>query len=400
MKMDISFAQKRGFTVSERGEFLLVTPPKDKHLWKADEIWYRSLLLTREGEVVSSGFPKFFNYGENPDHDILTTELFEGSETLFTEKMDGMLMIRFVVDGKVCFRTRGNHVVESDVYTRLMSLVETFYPKLLDSLLFPEGSLLFEFMTPEDQIVIRYSEPKLTLLGYVHHPRDGSGQPQVVCSRHVLQLVHQQLGVPPVKTYSLAGNLKAISHEVSTWENQEGIVTWSLLPSGSTHLTKFKSVWYCRLHALLSHLTEDRVWKICWANQIKDVSVLKQYFENLGLDWESLGVVSDAFASYQQRKFLVEYVFAQLKGALEIAVDTSPEILSRKDKALLAKNMTSKEPFTTYFQEAIYFLTGEDLKVRKALEAKILGVSGSQLDTLNKQDFSLTALTVSQRVSP
>src|SRR5262245_13940787 len=108
-RIDLAGIDREQFSVSERNGRFLITPLKSKHVWAESELHLRSLLVNADGDVLSSGFPKFVNYGENKEHDK-TFRLSLGYGTVaFHEKLDGTLIILDFIDGKPHFRTRGSH---------------------------------------------------------------------------------------------------------------------------------------------------------------------------------------------------------------------------------------------------------------------------------------------------
>lgn len=105
------FAHRLDEDPDSKGENVLVLPTKGNFMraadWTEEELLFRSLMFNREtGQVVSAGLPKFFNYGESElDTILLNNKLAQGEPVLFTEKMDGSLLIRSVINGKVRLRT-------------------------------------------------------------------------------------------------------------------------------------------------------------------------------------------------------------------------------------------------------------------------------------------------------
>ena len=72
MNVSVTALKNKGFLVKEPiPGYALVHPSRGKWDWEPDELGLRSIILeTSSGRVVSTGWPKFFNQGEWPDHDV------------------------------------------------------------------------------------------------------------------------------------------------------------------------------------------------------------------------------------------------------------------------------------------------------------------------------------------
>ena len=110
MKINIDdFRNRDDFVVKENEEFILIHSSQSKDKWEVDELKYRSIMCDKEGNIVSSGFPKFFNYGEYaPNDDLINNAVNSGHKIFIRDKKDGVLIIRSVINGKVHWRTRNN----------------------------------------------------------------------------------------------------------------------------------------------------------------------------------------------------------------------------------------------------------------------------------------------------
>jgi hypothetical protein len=335
MKIDISTIDCKRFHINERiipglGEFVLVVPYKAMWAWQESELHLRSLLSRPDGNVVSSGFGKFFNFGETPSSDnIVMTGMREG-RTRFTEKVDGTLIIRSVIDGRVHFRTRGCEVIASNMRETVERLIRDNYPGLLS----PEygranSSLLLEYIGPENQIVVRYEKPELVCLGWV----DFSG-PELAFYPDCPQFAQAR----SVKLYDLgAANPDTLRSLVQQFPAEEGIVTWTTTPAGSTHLCKFKSSWYLRLHALRSQATPRYLNEFCYFNSIASLDQLKEAFYRNGFDWEIVSYIEPLYNELETHVKHVEKVQKEVDQSLQdMNIYAMP---TRKDKALAARTL-------------------------------------------------------------
>lgn len=278
--------EKSGFKITERGDLTLVVPSKLKHEWEEHERPYRSVILDKNGKVVSSGFPKFGNLGEPSfvDHQaILNTALESDKEIWMTEKFDGSLAIRSVIDGKVVFRTRGTF--DGGPFAEPMRrIAEERYPALLDPKMEPDKSLLFEFVSPDPEfrIVIRYEQDDLVLLGSVDH------DDLALANRKEIETLAEAYNLNMVNTTTLPNDIDALVEQVSEWEDREGVVVRC---NEGQVLIKVKALPYLALHRLQSHLTAKNIRQHCEAHGVQKVEDFQKIIFDMGGDWE---MVKDA----------------------------------------------------------------------------------------------------------
>ena len=108
MKIDISSIDRTQFMVHEHslnGEIVyLIQPQHIGTKWRQDNKHMRSVVVNYAGEVISASFPKFTNYGENPEHFPVPTSL---KNATVVEKLDGSTLIVSKYNGQYILRTRG-----------------------------------------------------------------------------------------------------------------------------------------------------------------------------------------------------------------------------------------------------------------------------------------------------
>src|ERR1044072_6549401 len=89
--------REQGFWVTEQEGLRLIHPTQGQYRWAPEERRFRSLIVDAQGRVVSEGYPKFFNAGEEAaaeDAKRLVDEIQAGGEVYAEEKVDGSLIIR------------------------------------------------------------------------------------------------------------------------------------------------------------------------------------------------------------------------------------------------------------------------------------------------------------------
>ncbi len=394
MKIDISKIDQERFHVNHRtiphlGDFVLIVPHKAMWDWNADELHLRSLLCRKDGEVVSAGFPKFFNFGENPDHDKRVVDGLAMGLTRFTEKVDGSLIIATHITGelgsRVHFRTRGCENIAEDMRGDVEELIRRRYPALLEPANYPkEHSMLLEYISPKNQIVVKYDEPRLVLLGWTYF----GGQSLVVAPPETFPPKHLVSTFPEtVRTFKAEFDAEGLRENVKGYEDQEGVVTWTLAPhpdrcrASTMHLCKFKSAWYLRLHALRSQATPRYLKEFCYVNSIRTIEQLRDAFYKEGFDWEIVSYVEPMFDEIK--------TFADGMGWMLDLIDQKineqgiKSLPSRKDIALATKELTSEVP--RFFGYAMARATGDDALASELADGLKLDMSVQQLRQLKKQ---------------
>lgn len=219
------------------GEFTLIHPNPEPFVWRYEDRFLRSCVVDAEGEVVSMGFPKFVNLGENEEEfGPHGDELFTGKVEVF-EKLDGSLIIVDVVDGKLNVRSRETSTVERlDSGDEILMLVRGLIGDIRG--ICDGYSLLFEYVSRRNQIVLDYGEnPRLYLVGRVSH---ANGE---LTSQQALHGVASYFGVARPRYYSF-NDLEGFISDVRKWEGKEGVCIYV----GGQTIYKVKSEYYLKLH--------------------------------------------------------------------------------------------------------------------------------------------------------
>jgi hypothetical protein len=249
MKIDFTTIDRTQFKVDERilnGEMVyLVQPQQMGCAWNQQNKIYRSSPWNCEGESISLSFPKFVNWGENP-------EVFPLPETLkgatIIEKVDGSLLIVSMWKGNLILRTRGTvDAYELDNGCELDAF-KKYAAKLISDWMNRYGetwphSVLFEWTSPFQKIILNYGdEPKFYLVGVVEH---STYQLWNQIALDWLASTYKLLR-PPTYTFTTIENLLV---SVEAWKGKEGVVVYS-----TKEMHKVKGAWYLALHHMKSEL--------------------------------------------------------------------------------------------------------------------------------------------------
>jgi len=226
----------------------LITPEIDAK-WDANNLFYRSLITDKEGNVLSSGWPKFFNVGEKPD---LYPDPNTFKDWSIQDKLDGSLLIADFVNGKFNMRTRGTASYIKQENSKDFELLPEKYPKVVEFLKENNHlSLLFEIVTPNNVIVIRPKDIEFYLLGAVN-----KDTLQVLPSYDLVDVWRKTGCVSMPQTYRMDNihDVTGISQFVKNWKGKEGIV---LCYNNNQNRVKIKSDWYCFIHRVKSQLNSE-----------------------------------------------------------------------------------------------------------------------------------------------
>lgn len=284
-KIDLGTIDLKSFQLKRVGDYTLITPLRGKETWKLDELHLRSVMVDADGCVVSTGFPKFFNYGEQPTHDAEFEAAVRRDDVSFPEKMDGSLIIIDEIDGRINVRTRG----QTNLGTwegAITKLIHAKYPDLAEVLklghpMLTTHSLLLEYVSPDNNIVLRYEQPELYFLALVDK---ATLRPAWTTSARTFSW---QLGLPRPGHHVLPTDPEAVHAAVRRWSGKEGVVACFRSGAGDPMMLKIKAEEYLALHTFRGHLSPRRVTIACF---LADVCREEEAYEKLapfGFDYEA-----------------------------------------------------------------------------------------------------------------
>jgi RNA ligase len=291
--------------------------------------------------IVALPFSKFFNYGEGGIHypaaGATIKQVFD--------KEDGSLGICFHWHDKWHVTTRGS----------LNSDIGVVGQKIFDELvvsekarLNPKNTYLFEIIDPICQIVVKYDESKLILLGQ----RD----------RQTGECFYGGNAIPTWPYYSHNRFFKS-QEDMLKWLNQtkgtefEGFVVH--FSDGS--IFKFKSEDYMRLHRIIAQFTFKRVLEAVQAGEQEDI-----------------------------RKALPEELIPEFDRYCWMIEDKVDKIVAQVDKAVGNAPKDSRKEFALYLQQ---FYKGTEI-IKYAfkfldLEMNVDKLGHHILQSLHKDDFEV-----------
>ena len=260
MKIDLDKVDHTQFMVHEHslnGEIVhLIQPQHIGTKWTQDNKHMRSVVVNYEGEVISAGFPKFTNWGENPDYFPVPTSL---RNCTVMEKLDGSLLIVSKYKGQYILRTRGTVDASTMANGHELELFkDTILNKLHDNNDTWNYSVLFEWLSPINKIVLSYGdEPMWKLVGFVDHS-DYS-----LATQDMLDLMAKKYDLLRPEIYTFT-DVNDLLQNVEEWKGKEGVCVYS---KNDQTIHKVKGAWYLALHHMKSELSNIEKVMDVWLEQ-------------------------------------------------------------------------------------------------------------------------------------
>lgn len=322
MIIDLNSIDEENFLVRE-GKFcgedaILVNPNHIGTKFTQKNKIFRSSIWSKDGELLSAGLKKFVNAHENPENFPTPTSLKDSSAIL---KIDGSTLIINKRNGILNCRTRGAFDVSQQPNAYEIQVLQEKYPFAFDNPLLnnEDCSFIFEWVSPENVIVVKYPEPDIYLLNIVKHSNYSYHKQQE------LDLIAQEYELKRPITYYFH-TLEQMTLEVKDWKSDEGIV---LYHSGHQECHKYKAGRYLAIHSIKSSLnTTEKLIDLFLQSGATNFSEFFKYIEE-NIDFEVAkhfqGEISNICDAYKEVKKILDHMdkfVLSLKG------------LSRKEQAL------------------------------------------------------------------
>lgn len=215
---------------------------QSKKFWDEYTLSCRGLVIDAEGNIIARPFQKFKNYEEFEPKSIDWSEEFD-----VFEKMDGSLIILFYYKPRMQWivASRGSFISEQSVEAQKMVDVN-IYNKLDVN-----NTYLFEVLYPENRIVVDYGgRRELVLLAVIETT---SGE----------EMTHEVVNSTYSRYFTVVQKMNLKSFDelrqlISRGEdNKEGVV----IRFKSGLRLKMKHTEYCRLHVILTNVSNLTVWE-------------------------------------------------------------------------------------------------------------------------------------------
>lgn len=356
MKVDLNKIDTEQFVVRSgtvAGETVYLIFPKGMPSWSNDTLIFRSSVWNESGELISAGFPKFGNLGEKP-------EVFGNPETLdgaaITEKLDGSLLILSRYKGETMARTRGTLDATKLPNGSEIKALKRKYPKV-----FNHGgdtwdySLLFEWLSPTNRIVIKHNMLDMKLIGGINHNNYS------MMNQNQLDSIAKRLGVERPK-YFEADSIDDLVNNVKKFKDSEGVC----LMTKDGKIFKIKGEEYLMKHRLKDRLSSfNHVLNFYLEKEAKSASDFYKIVEK-EIDWETAEETKEDTIKIQNGLQEVEKILNDIKHFTERYKD-----VPRKDAAIAINDKYQKYGLSKIaFNFLNNRLIGDDIK--KDLLDKVL----------------------------
>lgn len=216
------------------------------NLWDEVTLMCRGLVTDNDGKIVARPFGKFFNYEELKPEQI-PNEPFD-----VFEKLDGSLGILFNYQGEWVIATRGSFT--SDQAKKGWELLQKYdYKRLIE-----DKTYLFEIIYNENRIVVDYDYEDLILLAVIDN-NDGYEYKIFDEKIHLegIRLVnmYRNLGFKFVRKYDGIKDYSTLKEMIK--DDEEGFV----IRFQNGFRMKIKGKEYCRLHKILTNVSNRDIWE-------------------------------------------------------------------------------------------------------------------------------------------
>jgi RNA ligase len=260
------------------------------------------------GEKAFPAFHKFFNWKENPYTDFPI----EDNEVLVVqEKIDGSLIHPVVVDDHLFVKSKTSFLSEhAKVGKKLLERDDRKKSLVFD--LYKDGFVpLFEFVGPQNQVVVKYDQDDLVLLAArnIHNGK--------YLTLEEVEKIAKEYKVKFAKWTEMPFyRLRDIL------ENQTGIE--GFVAFVNNNFVKFKTKWYLNLHSFISEIREDVIFNAFLDDKIDDILI--------NIDGEKRKIVEGIV---ERVKHVVN---EKVKRALELFSEYKELGFDRKNFALKYRN--------------------------------------------------------------
>lgn len=324
MKIDISAIDMTQFMCHPHqigGELCyLVQPQHVGAKWARDNLFLRSSVWAIDGNLVSASFPKFFNLGEKSD---LYPDPVKYKDWSFMEKRDGSTLCFSLWKNNLIIRTRGTvDARKIDNGYEIDYLLEK-YP-LIEKKMRSYGetapiTIITEWETPTNVIVLKHKEPQLVLINVIDH-NDYS-----MWLQKDIDTLSVELNLPRPERF-LFDSVDDMIKTVTDFQDKEGIC---LYYAKDQRIVKIKSSRYLMLHKLKSELSNiEKVLDLYLEQNQPSYNDFYQYISDT-LDHEIAETVRGDVSNIVDAKKEVDAIINHM---VEFVKELSG--LSRKDQAL------------------------------------------------------------------
>lgn len=323
MKIDVSKIDQSEFYVNQHiiaGQVVyLIIPHQIGTKWTSENMIFRSSVWDSDGNPVSLSYKKFWNFGEMPELSP-TPKTLDG--TTIVDKIDGSTLIVSKFRDQFIIRTRGSMDVLAQPNASEIEILKKKYPEIFElgaNLETWPYSIIMEWVTPSNKIVLTYPEVDFILTGIVNHDDYSLWQ------QSELDTFAKTFGMKRPSTYTF-NSVDDLVKNVDKWDGREGVVWYH---SGGQRLIKIKAAKYLFLHRMKSELSSlEKVIDVWISRGYPSYTDFYNYIQ-MTFDYELAeycrGNISNICDGYKE----VQQIIAHMKAFVEPL-----KTLPRRDAAM------------------------------------------------------------------
>jgi RNA ligase len=237
---------KPEFVVIDKGDYKVIDYVyQDVDTFNLPELQEcRGIKFDANGLILARPFQKFFNYGERGEESLPIH-----TPHVVMEKLDGSMVHPAILAGKLLFMTRKGHTDVAKKAERFVLSSDAGYLPLCRKLLREGYTPIFEYVGPDNRIVLRYDESSLILLA-ARHMLTGVMMPR----KALLGAYAAPFSVPLVKAFDPISDINTFIRHTRDLEDAEGYVV--VFDNG--YMVKVKAEDYVLKHRALDDLSSKK----------------------------------------------------------------------------------------------------------------------------------------------
>lgn len=335
-------------------EAFLVFPSKksDAISWTQENSIFRSSIWKKgDYKLLSAGFKKFTNIGENPDN-FPPPKSLEGASVM--SKEDGSCLIVDWSNDQLSLRTRGTVSAFTLDNAQDFRVALNKYNLAGLAAMTPELTWLFEIVSPNQKIVLPYPDVDLFLIGAIDK------RTYRLCDQDFLDQIGRMKGIPRPKRYEF----KDLEELESHFQGMEGLEGCCIYTEHDQTIHKVKTEWYKSRHRLLSKFCSfSSVFDFYLQNLTTDANVFLDIIKN-----ESSYETAETFKNEIQDLAESYKKFLNYKKKIHNFIETS--VLPLNNRAEQAKRI--REEYSTPWRVHVAFVLLDDGEINpKVIKAAI-----------------------------
>lgn len=274
----------------------------------------RGIIFDLEGRIASRPFHKFFNVNEKEETQIHNLDMNEAHSIL--EKADGSMIRAIWHEDTIRLATKMGITDISVDAEKLLGELEYLWLKVELTL---DRTPLFEYIAPDNRIVVNYSEPKLVYLGTRHN----------ITGEYFFST---ECPFETIKSYGSLGD-KSLSDYIENARKEKGR-EGDIIRFKSGHMLKIKNDWYVSIHKAKEKILFDRnIILLDMNNEMDDIIPFLDEFDRIRIKnlideyWKDVLI---------KEKYLIGFIEkAKTMTRKEVALELVPTMKHKKDASII-----------------------------------------------------------------